>query len=177
MTAQKLVFSFLVLFPAILLQAQHCPFDGSAVVVVKMVDKSGNPVSMPKDSVYLYETDNPRPDSCTYASRILIIRFEDMTQSLLNKYDGSWVSWAKDRAKECDFMQAGHYAVVLNQAETDCMIKRQSDYDYSKRKFEIRQKKKGKWVVLAQVQEESIYDLCTGAGPWKRIKPLLVTAQ
>ncbi len=53
------------------LHAQHCPYDGSNIVIVKLVDAKGNTVNTKNYSAWLKEVDNPLADSCTYATGLL----------------------------------------------------------------------------------------------------------
>ena len=151
------------------LLAQHCPFDGSEMIVIKLSDKEGKPITYIKDSVFLVETGNPLADSCSFAKGLLKIPFTLPDSSLINKYDGVWISWAKKYSTGCNFMLPGHYAVVLNQGQKSCMIKNGSDYKYVTRVFEICIKRGDEMKKLSGVSAEKIYSLCTGVGPWKRI--------
>ncbi|MCC7401494.1 MAG: hypothetical protein IT214_08415 [Chitinophagaceae bacterium] len=152
--------------------AQHCPFDGSSMLVIKLTDSLGNPVTSMKDSLFLVEVDNPKPDSCIYAEGILILPFKNLQEELINKHDGAWKERAFNLASGSEFMQAGHYAVLLNQAENDCMIKDKGDFRYMQRKFEIDMKKGSSIQTLTKVSSENIYSLCTGKGPWTRIRSI-----
>jgi len=152
--------------------AQHCPFDGSNLIVIKLMDKSGNVIAVPKDSVFLVEVDNPIADSCKFNEGLLRLQFGKMEEKLIKRHEGAWVSWAKERSKDCSFMQPGHLAVVLGQAGYSCMIPVNNDYRYIKRKFEIRVKKNNEEKILASLTDNDINKLCTAAGPWTRIKPI-----
>ena len=165
------LFIFIILLSTCKAIAQHCPFDGSSMIVIKLIDKKGKPISSLKDTIILAEIHNPKADSCSYAKGLLSIPFEDLNNALINKYDNAWVSWAKKYSANCSFMKAGHFAVVLNQAQESCMI--ENGYSYQKRIFEIRIKIGDKTTVV-NVPEEEIYHLCTNNGPWTRIKPIEV---
>jgi len=149
--------------------AQHCPFDGSAMIVIKVTDKNGKPVTDLKSSIILSEIDNPRADSCTYAEGRLSVPFKEPKQSLIEKYNNTWKSWATRYSSDCSFMEPGHYAVVLNQAQAHCMLKNETWFTYVERNFEIRLQKAGSIKTLANVSRENIYSLCTSAGKWSRI--------
>lgn len=154
------------------LSAQHCPFDGSAMIVIKVIDKNGRPVTDLKSTVLLYEIDNPRADSCTYAGGRLLVPFREPKQSLIEKYNNTWKSWATRYSSDCSFMKPGHYAVVLNQAQAHCMLKNETSFTYVERNFEIRLQKADSMKTLISVSRENIYSLCTNAGKWSRIVPL-----
>jgi len=147
--------------------AQHCPFDGSSMIVIKLMDKKGKVISSLKEPVILAEINNPKADSCSYAKGLLSIPFENLNKALINKYD--WASWAKKYSANCSFMKPGHFAVVLGQAQETCML--ENGNDYQKRTFEIRVKR-GDKTTIVNLPEEKVYHLCTDAGPWTRIKPI-----
>lgn len=168
---------FFIFFAAIfffgnVISAQHCPFDGSAMIVIKVTDKNGKPVTDLKSSILLYEMDNPRADSCTYAAGRLSVPFKEPKQSLIEKYNNTWKSWATRYSSDCSFMEPGHYAVVLNQAQAHCMLKNETWFTYVERNFEIRLQKADSVKTLANVSRENIYSLCTSAGKWSRIAAL-----
>lgn len=154
------------------ISAQHCPFDGSAMIVIKIIDKNGNPVTDLKSTVLLYEIDNPRADSCTYAQGRLMVPFREPKQSLIEKYNNTWKTWATSFSSDCSFMLPGHYAVVLNQAQAHCMLKNETWFTYVERNFEIRVQKADTLKTLISVSRENIYSLCTNAGKWSRIAAL-----
>jgi hypothetical protein len=154
------------------LSAQHCPFDGSAIVVIKLTDAAGKPVTDLSSRPCLIETDNPFADSCKYAKGLLSLPFDSPQKNLVEKYEGSWKYRAGLYLKNCVFNQPGFYVVVLNQAQKQCMLERGNDYKNGRRSFEIRlNSEKGNMPAL-QVPEESIYSLCTGSGSWTRIEPI-----
>jgi hypothetical protein len=166
-----LPFIFIVLLSAYKVSIQHCPFDGSSIVIIKLVDKKGKVISSLKDSVILAERDNPKADSCSYANGLLSIPFEDLNKALIMKYENGWISWAKKYSVNCSFMKPGHFAVVLGQAQEICMIDNGSGYRYQKRIFEIWVKN-GDKTTTVNLPEEKIYQLCTNFGPWTRIQPI-----
>lgn len=154
--------------------AQHCPFDGSYMVLIKLTNNKEKPIAKLKDSIFLKEINNPNPEKCSFADEILNIPFGTIQNSLFNKYEGSWQSWSKRLSKECAFIKKGYYAVVLNQSQHNCMIaqKNSNDYEYEQRVFEILLKKGGKEKSLATVTNKEMYSLCTSSGSWKRINAI-----
>lgn len=152
--------------------AQHCPFDGSAIVVIKLTDADGKPVTDLSSRPCLIETDNPFADSCKYAKGLLSLPFDSPQKNLVEKYEGSWKYRASLYLKNCVFNQPGFYVVVLNQAQKQCMLERGNDYKYGRRSFEIRLTSERGNIPAVQVPEESIYSLCTGSGSWTRIQPI-----
>jgi hypothetical protein len=154
--------------------AQHCPFDGSYVVVIKVVDKKGNPVKKCPVKFELVELENPKADSCTYAKGLLNKIFAQSSAVIFNAYTGSWEARAK-KFSNCSLFGEGCYAVLLNQAENQCMLKNGGDFSYEKRKFMIRyvlpKSKKEKIITTTQAH---IYSLCTTGGSWCRIMPIKI---
>lgn len=169
--------ALLLLWFSIYANAQHCPFDGSHIVVIKLMNNRGKPISKLNGSVYLKEINNANPQKCSYADKPLSIRFGTIQNSLYNKYEGSWQSWAKQQSEGCSFLGAGYYAVVLNQAQNDCMILQENtnDYQYISREFEIVLKQNGIEKKLAPVSNHEVYSLCTGSGSWQRINAIELT--
>lgn len=157
------------------LSAQHCPFDGSSIVVIKLTDSLGHPITTLKEQVILSETTNPLADSCTYATGQLNILFGRPYEKLVKKYAGTWEERAARYLSACSFNQPGYFVVVLNQAQHSCMVERNNQFNYIKRQFEIRQKSTEGNILISIVPAERIYSLCTSAGSWTRIQPINIT--
>lgn len=155
--------------------SQHCPFDGSAAVVIRVLNSKGRMVNNPSYSFVLVETDTAKADSCTYAQGPLHIPFGTIQQSLIKKYNGGWESRAAVYVKETSFSKPGYQVVVLNQAQTSCMLKRDNGFDYFVRKFEVQVRSGGKIKSVVPVLPDKIYELCTSAGKWSRIIPVDIT--
>lgn len=155
--------------------AQHCPFDGGTAIVVRLTNATGETIKDSSFSIFLSEVDNPKADSCSYAEGLLQRSFGSVENALVKKYTGAWTIWAEERIVECSFYNIpGHYAYVLSQAEESCMIKKNNDYNYIKRKYEVHIKKGGKVIQTAPLFAKDKYKLCTGAGSWNRIEPLVI---
>lgn len=157
--------------------AQHCPFDGATMIVVKLINTKGQTLPTHDKEIILYEKENPNADSCTYAQGQLAITFKNLNKALIHKYENSWTDLAKKMTKDSDFMKPGHAAVVLNMAQATCMVNNHNQYVYYKRAFEIAIKKNGSILKTITVDESRMYNLCTSAGPWKRITPIEVVIQ
>lgn len=154
------------------LRAQHCPFDGSSAVIIRLPDIQG---SLDKDSslaIFLVETDTLLADSCTYAEGALKIKFRSINDALVKKYPNTWEYRAGKYVLEAPFNQSGLLTVVLNQAQASCMLKRNNEFNYVKRKFELHVVKDGRIIQQLPVPPEKIFSLCTSAGPWTRIQPV-----
>jgi len=154
------------------LTAQHCPFDGGWIVVIKLTDANGTIITPADSSLFLTETPNPLADSCTYAVGQLNQPFGRPEKNLVKKYEGSWEYRAALYLEECTFKEPGHLVVVLNQAQRRCMVERNNEFTYLDRHFEIRQKTNNGTKLLATVSPDKIYPLCTANGKWSRIKAI-----
>jgi hypothetical protein len=151
-------------------KAQHCPYDGSYMIAVYLVDKQGKPKTS-ATGLFLKEKQNPTADSCTYAEGQLRIAFDHASVSLMERYDG-WETNARKRSEGADFLNEGYYVVVLNMSQKTCMIKQGSSFKYTPRVFNIEIN-----GVAIDVPQESIYALCTDAGNWDRIGAITVMTE
>ncbi|MBX7171328.1 MAG: hypothetical protein K1X72_10245 [Pyrinomonadaceae bacterium] len=151
--------------------AQHCPFDGGRLIAVHLTDAKGNPVGKKTEKLSLVEVNNPAPDSCTYAEGPLKKNFEPTKSYLQNRYERYWDHWIEPDYKDWILFNPGYYAIVLNQAETNCMIKKDGDFVYRPRQFEVQFQIDNQNQIV-KVPENKIYSLCTNNGSWKRIIPL-----
>jgi len=154
------------------LAAQHCPFDGGYIVVIKLTDANGNINTRFDSTFFLTEIPNPLADSCTYAEGQLNRPFDRPEKNLVKKYEGAWEERATLYLEECSFNQPGYLVVVLNMAQRQCMINRNNEFIYAYRHFEIRQKTNSGTKLLAAVPVDKIYPLCTANGKWSRIKAI-----
>lgn len=154
------------------LQAQHCPFDGSTAILVRLFSSQGKPLDSTAGGIRLVEKPNPMADSCTYAGGQLDLAFGSIGESLVNRYSGAWVNWAEERLSGCSFNNNQHRVVVLNMAQSRCMVKDGSNFRYLGRVFEIRVVRDGRVISARDVAENEMYPLCTGSGSWERIRPI-----
>ncbi len=154
------------------LSAQHCPFDGGHIVVIKLTDAHGNVITLPDSTLFLTEIPNPLADSCTYAEGQLNRPFDRPEKNLVKKYQGSWEYRAALYLEDCVFKEPGYFVVVLNQAQRRCIVERNNEFTYLDRHFEIRQQTKNGTKLLATVPMDKIYPLCTANGKWSRIKAI-----
>ena len=154
------------------LLSQHCPFDGSTAVLVRLLNSQGNPIDSSTVSIRLLETPNPMADSCTYAEGQLNLVFGSIEESLVNRYSGAWVSWAEERLASCSFKDKSHRVVVLNMAQTRCMVKDGTNFRYLDRAFEIQVIRDGKVLAKKPLTVKEMYPLCTARGSWERILPI-----
>ena len=165
----------LVLSPVI--KAQHCPFDGSAAVFIRVLNSKGEPLARSTTRFFLMETDTLKADSCTYANGALKIPFGSIDSALVKKYPNTWEYRARIYLKETPLLEAGYQVVVLNQAQASCMINRNNQFHYIKRKFEIRWEGADHKTAVITVPADKIYSLCTSAGAWTRITAIEMVMQ
>jgi hypothetical protein len=162
---------FLFLYTA---TAQMSPFDGSYTVLVKVKENN-----LPADvRLELREISLPS-DSCRFSPKLLRIQFQLPGNVLIkNRNDNKiWEERAQEYAKDASFMAPGYYAVVLNQAERQCMIPRGNDYEFILRNFRIVAVQKGKETILAEVPAGYVYSLSTMRGRWSEMMAIEVTLQ
>lgn len=167
--------SFLLLFlsvSALTVFAQHCPFDGTRMIVVHLTDAENKPIVDAFDNLILREIDNADADVCTYAEGLLEKPFARALNAFSELYGiKDSVEILQKYCADCSFLTDGFYAAKLNQAEFNCMIKKDGDFNYKKRKFEAVYEKNGVKKTV-KVTENDIYSLCTGSGKWSRIAPI-----
>lgn len=155
--------------------AQHCPFDGSTVVVIQVKNKAGKPVITPALAITLIENSNDAADSCTYATGLQQVAFTSIEKSWIEKYGNSWKNTATHLLKATDIKtKQGYMAVVLNQAQANCMIKNGNDFNYRERTFTIQVSRGNDIQQTIEVLPDQKYKLCTGVGEWSRIKPIAI---
>lgn len=166
----------LLLMPGLMkAYAQHCPFDGGEVIVVRLKDKTGKPVNDSSFRITLVENHNSYADSCTYASGLLQVAFTSIEKGWIERYANSWKNTATHLLKETDIKtEQGYRAVVLNQAQADCMIKNGNDFIYRERNYTIQVSRANDILQTIAVQPDRKYKLCTSAGKWSRIKPIAI---
>lgn len=165
------VFICLLIFLTSQVTAQHCPFDGGSLIVVHLTDEQGKEMTNISSDLTLVEIDNPEAKSCTYAEGLLTKNFLPTKQTLQTKYQRYWENWIEPEYKDWILLNAGYYAVGLNMAEETCMIKKDGDFSYKKRQFEIRYPANGLQEIV-KVDKKKIYSLCTDGGKWTRIVPI-----
>jgi len=153
-------------------KAQHCPFDGSRMIVVKLTNSKNNPVTDAFDKLTLQEIDNEQADSCTYSEGLVSKTFSRAMNEFLDLYGiKNSVEILQKYCADCSFLTDGFYAVKLNQAENSCMIKKDGDFIYKQRTFEVIYEN-GETKKSVKVTDNDIYSLCSGNGKWSRIAPI-----
>jgi hypothetical protein len=145
--------------------AQHCPLDGMQLIAIQLTDKNGNAVQLTKDSCYLTEIENNNPAECTYAN-------EKIKKPLMNNtsfeawctaaYSPTYSQAIIKRLEGIKVLNNTTYIITLNQAERTCMIKKDNDFAYTKRKFAITFFD-GTKEINSPVPPEAIQSLCTAS--------------
>lgn len=148
--------------------AQHCPFDGYYMIVAHLTDTNNKPVE--NAEISLREIDNPQAENCAFAKGLLNKPFAPARAAINDYFDiGNIKNDAAERfCADCAFLGAGYYAVILESAETKCMIyDRENNLSRYQRRYEIRYADQ-----TLPVKETQIYRLCWAEGKWSRIKPV-----
>jgi hypothetical protein len=150
--------------------AQHCPFDGTSIILLKIKGKK-EVIS----NIMLLEKKNPKVDSCSFAKGLLNIAF----QPLDSLYDeNNWVRNYQLKYNVSPMSAKGDFYVTLSMAHVDCMIPKGNEYTHLKRHFVVsyQDKKTGK-VVEMDVPDKKIYSLCSSYGSWERIKAINIKSK
>jgi hypothetical protein len=145
--------------------AQHCPFDGTSIIVLKI---KGDKRAI--SNVILREVKNPQVDSCRFANKLLNVIFQPIDSFYAQN---RWVKNRENRPKMLS--EKGDLYVTLNMAQVDCMIPKGNEYTHRKRHFVVsyKEEKTGKTVEIV-VLDERVFSLCTSYGEWERIKAIVV---
>lgn len=162
--------------------AQHCPFDGTHLVAIKVIDDKGNMVTNNETVFYLLEVDNTMADSCTSFPGIVKKQLLN-SNAFINKIDtvfktNSYSKKLKTRlTKEGVFANANIMA-TLNQAENTCTLIGKSEtvytnYIYRQRKFVIVYMQNNK-EIRQPVPPDFIYSLCEASKDIEKFKPVVI---
>jgi hypothetical protein len=163
---------FIFLFMVMLctnLYAQHCPYDGTHLVTIKVVDKKGNMLTDVKTVFYLQEVDNPLADSCTSAAGLVKKQFlssDTFIAELDRRFNrNGYNTKLNNRLKDAGVFTKANLMLTLNQAENTCTLIGKSEtvytnYIYRQRKFVIAYTINGK-EVLTPLPDGYISALCT----------------
>ena len=154
--------------------AQHCPYDGGNMLVIKLIDSRNNPIVNATDRLSLREIDNENSASCRHGEGMLVKSFLPPLDAFMLRYKNQGEEAFRRYCDDCTFTKDGYYAVILNQAENVCMIPKADGSDYERfvpRKFEIRYSNGGKEKAI-KAPDERIYSMCLGTGDWSRFVPV-----
>lgn len=174
-----IVFSFFIFNSAF---AQHCPFDGSYLIAIKVVNKQGKMVKTASTNFYLQEVDNKLADSCSSAAGIVrkeVLTTENYIKDCTERWDrNGYNKELIDRLTKANVFTTSNMFVSLNQSEHTCTLIGKSEtvytnYIYLKRKFVITYTLNKKRVSV-KVPKTAIYSLCKGSNELENFKPLVI---
>lgn len=162
--------------------AQHCPYDGSHLIAIQVVDKKGNMINPKNIKFYLQEVDNKLADSCTSASGVIkkpLLTTINYIKNCNERWDRNGYGKALiDRLTNANVFNISNMFVYLNQGERTCTLIGKSEtvytnYIYTKRKFVINYTVNKK-VISYEVPSTAIYSLCTGSKELEKFKPIVI---
>jgi hypothetical protein len=164
------------------LNAQHCPYDGSHLVAIKVVDKHGKMLTNVNTVFYLQETDNPLADSCTSAAGLVKKQFLN-SDAFMAEMDrrfnrNGYNKGLNNRLKQAGVFTRANMMLPLNQAENTCMLTGKSEtvytnYIYRQRKFVIAYTVNGKDIHHI-LPDGFISSLCTSNTDLKNFKTVTI---
>ena len=176
---------FIFLFTVMLcnnLYAQHCPYDGTHLVTIKVVDRKGNMLTDINTIFYLLEVDNPMADSCTSAAGLVKKQFlnsDVFIAEMDRKFNrNGYNTELNNRLKNAGVFIKANMMVSLNQAENTCTLIGKSEtvytnYIYRQRKFEIVYTVNGK-EIRHPLPVGFISALCTNNKDLKNFKAVTI---
>jgi hypothetical protein len=179
---KAIVFGILFLTVSKTMLAQHCPFDGTHVIAIKVVDKQGRMLTDFDTPFYLVEVDNPMADSCTSAAGLIKKQFliKDTFIAVCNeRFDrNGYNKQLCNRLTKAGVFANANMMLSLNQAENTCTLIGKSEtvytnYIYRQRKFVIAYTINNK-EIRQPVPDELIYALCTNAKEIEKFKPVII---
>ncbi len=164
------------------IQAQHCPYDGTHLIAIKVVDKKDKMLTVVNTVFYLQEVDNPMADSCPYAKGLIKKRFLNSDAFVVecnSKFNRSGHNnELNNRLKNCGIFTNANMMLSINQAENTCMLIGKSEtvytnYIYQQRKFVIAYTINGK-EFREPLPPDFIYSLCTANMELKNFKTITI---
>ncbi len=164
------------------IQAQHCPFDGTHLIAIKVVDKNNKLLKNTNTTFYLQEVDNPMADSCSSAPGLVREQFlsKDSFNNDINKYFGrnGYNTELNKRLAKAGVFKNANMMLTINQAQNTCTLIGKSEtvytnYIYQQRKFEVVYTINGKENHIP-LPEDFIYSLCTGRDEVNSFKTIAI---
>lgn len=163
-------------------QAQHCPFDGTHLIAIKVVDKEGKMITKFNTPFYLLEVDNPMADSCTTAAGLIkkcfLIKDTFIAECNERFNRNGYNKQLYNRLTKAGVFANANILLTLNQAENTCTLIGKSEtvytnYIYRQRKFVIAYIVNNK-EVQQPLPDEFIYALCTASNEIETFKPMVI---
>ncbi len=176
---------FILLFTVLLctnLYAQHCPYDGTHLVAIKIVDKHGKMLTDVNTVFYLLEVDNPLADSCTSGAGLVKKQFlnsDDFIAEMDKKFNrNGYNTKLNNRLKVAGIFTNANMMLTLNQAENTCTLIGKSEtvytnYIYRQRKFVIAYTVNGT-EIRHPLPDGYISALCTNNKDLKNFKTITI---
>lgn len=162
----KFTFLLVLLIPFFAF-AQHCPFDGTMILVVK----ASKPLKS-QEYITIEETTTYPLNICSYGNNALKdtlkAHYSDIFVDNRRWYFEKYLKMGKN-----DFTK-GNYLLAKTYTQIQCVeIKKdEKNYEYPEiheRSFILKRIKKGKVVKEKAISSKNFYKLCTSAGSWDRI--------
>jgi hypothetical protein len=164
------------------LNAQHCPYDGTHLVAIKVVDNKGKMLTDINTVFYLLEIGNLMADSCTSAAGLVKKQFLNSgafiaeTDERFNR--NGYNKELNNRLKTAGVFTNANMMLTLNQAENTCTLIGKSEtvytnYIYRQRKFVIAYTVNGKEIRHA-LPDGFISSLCTSNSDLKNFKTVTI---
>ncbi len=172
---------FVLLFN-ICMQAQHCPYDGTSLIAIKVVDKNHKLLTDINNFFYLQEVDNPIADSCEHTKGLIRKQFlnsNDFVAECNERFNRNGYNTAlNDRLNNAGVFVKANMMLTLNQVENTCTLIGKSEtvytnYIYRQRKFEVVYTINGK-EMRQPLPTNFIYSLCTNNKDLKNFKTITV---
>lgn len=160
--------------------AQHCPYDGTHLITIKVVDENNKMLIDINTAFYLQEVDNPMADSCTSAAGLVNRQFLNSNAfkiEINKKYDrNGYNTDLNNRLIKSGIYKDANMMLAINQAENTCTLIGKSEtvytnYIYQQRKFEIIYTINGKENRIP-LPVDLIFSLCTGSEDLKSFKTI-----
>jgi hypothetical protein len=164
------------------LPAQHCPFDGTHLIAIKVVDKKGKMITNFEAPFYLVEVDKLLADSCTSAAGLIKKQFlkkDTFIAECNERFNrNGYNKQLNNRLTKAGVFLKANIMLTINQAENTCTLIGKSEtvytnYIYRQRKFVIAYTINGK-EMHQPLPDELIYSLCTNTKAIEKFKPLII---
>jgi hypothetical protein len=153
------------------LLAQHCPFDGSYAIAIR-IKQTGKGGRLP--DLYLLEKEVTRKDTCRFTDHVDSTRFlseKEVRAEMAEDPRSTRSRYLPERLKKDFNFLKGNRVVFLGMSAKDCMVEKGNEYDYLPRQFVVQYSYNGREAAV-EVPSGSIFSLCGVSGSWKRIKPI-----
>lgn len=163
-------FSFctlLLLCFSLLAFSQHCPFDGTMILVIQATEKLKK-----HDCIIIEETTSYNLEICSYGNGKLKDTLRKKDKSLF--LSDSQASYFDEYLKKSPDFTKGAYLLVRSYSSIECVERKKDDkgYEYTEkhiRSFTLKLMRKGKAIKEKSISSKDFYSLCTSSGSWNRI--------